>query len=82
MSRRQYSERTAWEGRSRREFSDQRYRSTRLEERGSYASRGPRHADSARFQSELERDFAAMKRVWQMLRYGAVRMLGEVGRQY
>nr|WP_186586020.1 hypothetical protein [Synechococcus sp. MEDNS5] len=35
-----------------------------------------------RFQSELDRDFAAMKRVWQMLRHGAVRMLGEVGRQY
>ena len=82
MSRRQYSERTALEGRSRREFSDQRYRSRRYEERGSYASREARHADSARFQSELERDFAAMKRVWQMLRYGAVRMLGEVGRQY
>ena len=35
-----------------------------------------------RFQSELDRDFAAMKRVWQMLRHGAVRMLGEMGRQY
>ena len=35
-----------------------------------------------RFQSELDRDFAAMKRVWQMLRHGAVRMLGEVGLQY
>jgi|TARA_B100000214_G_scaffold341346_1_gene288407 hypothetical protein len=37
---------------------------------------------NTRFRSELDRDFAAMKRVWQMLRYGAVRMLGEVGRQY
>lgn len=35
-----------------------------------------------RFQSELDRDFAAMKRVWQMIRRGAVRMVGEVGRQY
>ena len=35
-----------------------------------------------RFESELDRDFAAMKRVWQMLRHGAVRMLGEMGRQY
>ena len=33
-------------------------------------------------ESELDRDFAAMKRVWQMIRAGAVRMLGEVGRQY
>ena len=33
-------------------------------------------------ESELDRDFAAMKRVWQMIRSGAVRMLGEVGRQY
>ncbi|AHF65027.1 hypothetical protein Syncc8109_2721 [Synechococcus sp. WH 8109] len=32
--------------------------------------------------SELDRDFAAMKRVWQMLRAGAVRMVGEIGRQY
>ncbi len=38
--------------------------------------------DEPRFQSELDRDFAAMKRVWQMIRAGAVRMVGEVGRQY
>ncbi|WP_255476989.1 hypothetical protein [Synechococcus sp. A15-60] len=82
MSRRQYSERAALEGRSRREVTDQRYRSRRFDDRGRYASREPRRADSTRFQSELERDFAAMQRVWQMLRHGAVRMLGEVGRQY
>ncbi|MAR07129.1 MAG: hypothetical protein CL862_08525 [Cyanobium sp. NAT70] len=35
-----------------------------------------------RFRSDLDRDFAAMKRVWQMIRTGAVRMIGEVGRQY
>ena len=35
-----------------------------------------------RFKSELDRDFAAMRRVWQMIRRGAVRMVGEVGRQY
>ena len=34
------------------------------------------------FQSELDRDFAAMKRVWKMIRQGAVRMVGEIGRQY
>ena len=32
--------------------------------------------------SELDQDFAAMKRVWQMLRAGAVRMVGEIGRKY
>ena len=32
--------------------------------------------------SELDQDFAAMKRVWQMLRARAVRMVGEIGRQY
>ena len=32
--------------------------------------------------SELDQDFAAMKRVWQMIRAGAVRMVGEIGRQY
>ena len=31
---------------------------------------------------EHDQDFAAMKRVWQMLRAGAVRMVGEIGRQY
>ena len=45
-------------------------------------SRRTERRDSPRFQSELDRDFAAMKRVWQMIRAGAVRMLGEVGRQY
>ena len=52
-----------------------------------YAHRPRLESQSARsreprFQSELDRDFAAMKRVWQMIRQGAVRMVGEVGRQY
>ena len=41
--------------------------------------RRPRNND---WQSELDADFAAMSKVWQMLRHGAVRMLGEIGRQY
>ncbi|MAH57041.1 MAG: hypothetical protein CMN91_01120 [Synechococcus sp. ARS1019] len=46
-------------------------------------SQRPRYRrDEPRFQSDLDRDFAAMKRVWQMIRAGAVRMVGEVGRQY
>ncbi len=32
--------------------------------------------------NELERDLAAMKKVWKMLREGSVRWLGEIGRQY
>ena len=31
---------------------------------------------------ELDADFAAMGKVWQMIRSGATRMLGEIGRQY
>ena len=44
------------------------------EARGSYGQ--------TQWQRELDSDFVAMKRVWQMLRHGAVRMIGEVGRQY
>ena len=41
-----------------------------------------RHFDRPAGPSELDQDFAAMKRVWQMIRAGAVRMVGEIGRQY
>ena len=41
-----------------------------------------RRVDRPTRPSELDQDFAAMKRVWQMLRAGAVRMVGEIGRQY
>ena len=34
------------------------------------------------FNNGLDRDIAAMRRVWKMLREGSVRWLGEVGRQY
>ena len=34
------------------------------------------------FNNELDRDIAAMKKVWEMLHEGSVRWLGEVGRQY
>ncbi|MDA7437588.1 hypothetical protein N8463_03090 [Synechococcus sp. AH-601-P06] len=39
-------------------------------------------SDETRAPSELDRDIAAMKRVWQMVRAGAIRMVGEIGRQY
>ncbi len=45
-------------------------------------ARYDRRLDRAAAPSELDQDFAAMKRVWQMLRAGAVRMVGEIGRQY
>ena len=44
--------------------------------------RHDRRLDRPTDPSELDQDFAAMKRVWQMLRAGAVRMVGEIGRQY
>jgi len=40
------------------------------------------HSEEPRFASDLDRDIAAMKRVWQMIRAGAIRMVGEIGRQY
>ena len=43
---------------------------------------GHRRFDRTAGPSDLDKDFAAMKRVWQMIRTGAVRMVGEIGRQY
>ena len=55
----------------------------RYSDRAPLASRSTRHQpDNSRFPSELDRDIAAMKRVWQMVRAGAIRMVGEIGRQY
>ena len=80
------------------DFRDDRYdaRDDRYDVRDNRYSRGydPREArydrhdrydrsfDRPTGPSELDQDFAAMKRVWQMLRAGAVRMVGEIGRQY
>ena len=77
------------------DFRDDRYdaRDERYDARDERYSRGydPREARYDRYDrsfdrptgpSELDQDFAAMKRVWQMLRAGAVRMVGEIGRQY
>ena len=82
MSRRQYANRSSREGRFERDFTVQSYRSDRVRGQRHFDSRRSAGNGSTRFKSELDRDFAAMKRVWQMLRYGAVRMIGEVGRQY
>ena len=73
------------------DFRDDRY--DRYDSCDDRYSRGyePREARDDRYDrsfdrpagpSELDQDFAAMKRVWQMIRAGAVRMVGEIGRQY
>lgn len=59
------------------ELGDERY-DNRFERR----SRNRINSGRSSMPSELDRDFAAMKRVLQMLRAGAVRMVGEIGRQY
>ena len=82
MSRRRSIDRTVSEGRFQRDTTVQSYRSERVRGQRPYDSRRRSGDGNTRFKSELDRDFAAMKRVWQMLRYGAVRMIGEVGRQY
>ena len=77
------------------DFRDDGYdaRGDRYDVRDDRYSRGyePREAGYGRYDrsfdrpagpSELDQDFAAMKRVWQMLRAGAMRMVGEIGRQY
>ena len=80
MAPRRNTDRAAWEPRSRREPLTRTM--NRIEQRPSGGdSRNSRH-DRSRVESELDRDFAAMKRVWQMIRTGAVRMVGEIGRQY
>ena len=60
------------------DFRDDRY-SRGYEPRD---DRYDRRFDRPTAPSELDQDFAAMKRVWQMIRAGAVRMVGEIGRQY
>ena len=80
MAPRRNTDRAAWETRSRREPLT---RSLRRIEQGPGRDDGRnRRYDRSRVESELDRDIAAMKRVWQMIRAGAVRMVGEIGRQY
>ena len=50
----------------------------------SYRPRYDRNGDSINrtgFENELEKDLAATKRVWQMISYGAARMLNRVLRK-
>ena len=88
MAPRRSFDRAPLDSRSYREPLDRRIE--RYDIRDDRYSRGyePREArydrsfDRPTGPSELDQDFAAMKRVWQMLRAGAVRMVGEIGRQY
>jgi len=80
MPRRPYTNRTISEGRFKRDNAVQSYRSERVDPHSD--ERRSSHRRHGQFKTELDRDFAAMRRVWQMLRYGAIRMIGEVGRQY
>ncbi len=82
MSRRRYIDRAVPEGHSRRDSIVQRYRSERVYGQCGVEGRQGIRQQRIRFSSDLERDFAAMKRVWQMLRNGGIRMIGEIGRQY
>lgn len=72
MATRRRFDRAPLDSRSYREYESREARYDR------YDRRFDRPTDP----SELDQDFAAMKRVWQMLRAGAVRMVGEIGRQY
>ena len=71
MTRRRYTDRAPLTSRSYRSHSDMEF-----SQRRRYPYYEPR------VPSELDRDIAAMKRVWQMVRAGAIRMVGEIGRQY
>ena len=94
MAPRRRFDRAPLDSRSYREPLDGRierydFRDDRYDVRDDRYSRGyePREARYDRYDrpagpSELDQDFAAMKRVWQMLRAGAARMVGEIGRQY
>jgi hypothetical protein len=64
--------------------SSRRSRTARPQTRGTRRSPERFNADTTdtRWRRELDADLMAMGRVWQMIRYGAVRMLGEIGRQY
>ena len=75
-------------------YSDNPYRQDRFQEgfeTDRYGYDSHYHQDSwetresygqPRGRSELDKDLEAMGKVWSMIRQGAVRMLGEVGRQY
>ena len=87
MAPRRRFDRAPWDNRSYREPLDGRMERYDRYSRGYEPSEARYGQYDQRFDrpagpSELDQDFAAMKRVWKMLRAGAVRMVGEIGRQY
>ncbi len=44
--------------------------------------RNTQYRGRKRFKSSFHRDLFAMKEVWEMLKSGAIRSIGEIGRQY
>ena len=87
MAPRRRFDRAPLDSRSYREPLDgrmERYNGYDVRDEGYRRGYEPRDArfDRPAGMSDLDKDFAAMKRVWQMIRAGAVRMVGEIGRQY
>ena len=87
MAPRRRFDRAPLDSRSYREPLDgrmERYNGYDVRDEGYRRGYEPRDArfDRPAGPSDLDKDFAAMKRVWQMIRAGAVRMVGEIGRQY
>ena len=61
----------------------QRRSRSQIESEEGYWDRHERgHYPRSNQRSEFDRDLAAMGKVWSMIRQGAARMLGEIGRQY
>ncbi len=60
-------------------YGSNRYGARTWQEQRWDDQRSDRHTNG---RSELDQDLQAMSAVWSMIRQGAVRMLGEIGRQY
>ena len=58
---------------------DERFSEPSWQEQGWYDDHRDRRLNGP---SELDQDLKAMATVWSMMRQGAIRMLGEIGRQY
>ena len=62
---------------------DFRYSGTNNFRRGeAVGRRNTQYRGRRRFKSTFHRDLFAMREVWKMLKSGAIRSLGEIGRQY
>ncbi len=63
-----------------------RSKSSRLNQRfiitNKQTDRSTKNSKSRPFKNALARDLFAMQQVWQMLKEGTIRFVGEIGRQY